>query len=187
MTTLSEQINKDYWDGISKFKQQNYEWLLQQKRYATHSVTLTFDPKKIRSVLRRAELDIPLNAQSLVEEYKKEMRYFSCLLRRSLFGKTAERFHNRLLLIPVLEGLETGKMPHYHCTIGVDAKRLNVADTKIKECWERTRFCGYHNEVKPFRDEGWLGYNNKKTMSINQQAIDWDNVLVPSSSQSTLG
>lgn len=187
MTTLSEQINKDYQDGVAKFKRKNYEWLLTQKPYATHSVTLTFHPTKIRSVLRRAGLDMTLNDKSLVKQYKKEMRYFSCLLRRSLFGKSAERRHSSFLFVPVLEGLETNKMPHFHCTVGVDAKRFNVVEEKIFECWKRTRFSGYHNEVKPFRDEGWLDYINKKTMSINQQAIDWDNVLVPSSSQSTLG
>ena len=109
------------------------------------------------------------------------------LLSRSLFGKSAERFGERLLLIPCLEGIEEGRIPHYHCTIGVDESRLDVTTAKIRQSWAQTRFCGHHNEVTLYRDEGWLGYNTKRCMFPKKEVIDWENVIVPTSSQSILG
>jgi hypothetical protein len=187
MTTLSDQINSEFWANVDKFKEQHYQWMLTQKDLATHAVTLTFDPTKIQSYLNRYEMEMKLNHPYLIKKYKKEMNYFGCLLSKSLFGKSAERYGERLLLIPCLEGIENGKMPHYHCTIGVDAKRIEVATNKILESWMQTRFCGHHNEVKLYRDEGWLGYNMKRCMFPKKEVIDWENVLVPSSSQSILG
>lgn len=35
--------------------------------------------------------------------------------------------------------------------------------------------------------ESWLGYNTKRCMFPKKEVIDWENVLVPTSSQSILG
>jgi hypothetical protein len=187
MTTLSDQINSDFWANVDKFKEQHYQWMLTHKDLATHAVTLTFDPTKIQLFLDKNKMEMKLNHPYLIQKYKLEMKHFGHVLRRSLFGKSAERFGERLLLIPCLEGMEEGKNPHYHCTIGVDASRMEVATSKILESWTQTRFCGHHNEVKLYRDEGWLGYNTKRCMFPKKEVIDWENVLVPSSSQSILG
>ena len=187
MTTLSDQINSDFWTNVSKYKEQHYQWMLTHKDLATHAVTLTFDPTKIQSFLDKNKMEMKLNNPYLLKMYKKEMKYFGRLLSRSLFGKSAERFGERLLLIPCLEGIEEGRIPHYHCTIGVAQSRVEVATAKIAECWLQTRFCGYHNEVKSYRDEGWLGYNTKRCMFLKKEVIDRENVLVPTSSQSILG
>jgi len=187
MTTLSDQINSKFWADVFKFKDQHYQWMLTHKDLATHAVTLTFDPTKIQAYLNRYEIDMKLNNPYLIKKYKLEMQYFGRLLSRSLFGKSAERFGERLLLIPCMEGIEEGKIPHYHCTIGVDENRMDVAEAKILQCWVQTRFCGHHNEVKLYRDEGWLGYNTKRCMFPKKEVIDWESIVLPTSSQSILG
>ena len=187
MTTLSEQLENNFWTNVAKYKEQHYQWMLKNKHLATHAVTLTFDPKKINSFLRRNKMDMPLNHSYLIKKYKSEMKYFGRLLSKNLYGKSAQRYGERLLLVPCLEGIEDGKMPHYHITIGVDEQRLEVANKLISECWLQTRFCGYHNTIKPYIDEGWLGYNIKRCMFLQKEVIDWENVLVPTSSKSTLG
>jgi hypothetical protein len=187
MTTLSDQINYSYWSNVEKYKEQNYAWMLNHKDLATHAVTLTHDPSKIQSYLNKYNMKMDFNHPYLIKKYKNEMRYFGQLLGKCLFGKSAQRYGEKLLLIPVLEGIENNAFPHYHCTIGIDAKRLDVANDKIFSCWQQTRFSGYHNEVKPYRDEGWLSYNTKRCMFPGKEVIDWENVLLPASSQSIPG
>ena len=53
MTTLSDQINSDFWTNVAKYKEQHYQWMLTHKDLATHAVTLTFDPTKIQSFLEK--------------------------------------------------------------------------------------------------------------------------------------
>jgi hypothetical protein len=180
-----DEVNQANKHRIQRFRQQNYEWLLTHKDKLTHAVTLTFDPAKIRTFLRQHKLDLALNNDYLVQCYQQEMRYFSQRLSKSLFGNSAQRHGSKLLLIPVLEGLEHNAMPHYHCAIGVDASRQSVVTDKIIGNWQQTRFSGYHHDVKPYRDEGWLAYITKKCFTPNIDVIDWMNVSVPASSQST--
>lgn len=187
MATLKENINQAFHSKRYAYRQQNYQWLLAYRGTATHAVTLTFDPKKIFSFIKRNQMNFALNDDYLIECYQSEMRYFSTLLKRSLYGKSIERYGERLLLIPVLEGLESGNVPHYHCTIGVDSGRINAATDQIITCWTQTRFCGYHHDVKPFRDEGWFDYITKRCTTPEVDVIDWMNICVPTSPQLTLG
>lgn len=84
MTTLSDQINSDFWTNVAKYKEQHYQWMLTHKDLATHAVTLTFDPTKIQSFLEKNKMEMKLNNPYLLKMYKKEMKYFGRLLSRSL-------------------------------------------------------------------------------------------------------
>ena len=168
-----------------KYRNQNYEWMLNYKNIATHAVTLTFDPSKVYSFMRQHEIDLALNSEYMIRQYQDEMRYFANILNKSLFGNASKRHQERMSLIPVFEDLCKNKVPHYHCVIGVDQSRVDAVPEKVEKSWQRTRFCGHYNDVRPFRDEGWISYITKQCFTPDIEVIDWQNIRVPASSQST--
>ena len=170
MTTLTDQLNQQYISKLNKFRDQNEAWAMKHEHLITHALTLTFD----------INISKTLNHPDVIELLHLSMRYFKWNLDKSLNGNR----RGNLLLIPILEGLNDGQKPHYHCHLGVREDRFEVVEPKAKTIWADTPFGGHQAVVKPYRDHGWVGYSTKNTLFTNRESIDWMNVLLPTCSPS---
>ena len=99
---------------------------------------------------------------------------------RALYGNTSKRHGERLLFVPVLEGLGIGQFPHYHAAIGVEGERSKQLHETVRITWSKLPFAGTQIKLVPYRDTGWLGYMTKQVMKLNEHVIDWASVSVPS-------
>jgi hypothetical protein len=83
--------------------------------------------------------------------------------------------------VPVIEGLNNGQVPHFHCSVGIPENRFDVFEQKVLDAWQRVPFSGFAVKVVPYRDEGWLTYSTKGSKYANRESIDWLNVRIPRS------
>jgi hypothetical protein len=180
MTTLTDQLNQQYISKLNKFRDQNEAWAMKHEHLITHALTLTFDINHLWRVLHKGNISKTLNHPDVIELLHLSMRYFKWNLDKSLNGNR----RGNLLLIPILEGLNDGQKPHYHCHLGVREDRFEVVEPKVKTIWADTPFGGHQAVVKPYRDHGWVGYSTKNTLFTNRESIDWMNVLLPTCSPS---
>ena len=179
MSTLSEQLHSTNERRIEKFNDANYDWLIQFESKFTHAITLTFNPQRIRYICNRMSNSRMLTKIELLGLKKKSFRYFANRLNKSLFGNATSRHGNRLLMVPVIEGLFDGGKVHYHCAIGIPEDRFQAIEMKVRDAWRHAPLSGNQVDVQPYRNRGWLGYMNKQARYINRECIDWDNVLIP--------
>ena len=179
MNTLSEQLHSNNQRRLERFNDAHYEWLMRFESQFTHAVTLTFNPQRIRHISNKLSNSQILSRNELLELQKKSVHYFANRLNRSLFGNSTARHGNRLLLVPVIEGLFDGAKVHYHCAIGIPQDRFQAIEAKVRDAWRHAPLSGSQVDVQPYRSRGWLGYMNKQAKYINRECVDWDNVLIP--------
>lgn len=161
------------------------QWLYEKHDIATHALTLTFDPKKIWAYYSVGDRPSTLQDASVVTRYQRSMRAFRHKLDAKLYGNKSRRFGEQLLLIPVLEGMQFGSVPHYHCVLGVTPDRFAVVDDVVRDCWSKVAFCGHQVNVERYRDRGFLDYISKEALFLDRPNVDWMNVLVPMRSTSS--
>lgn len=180
MSTLLEQLNLDDSNRIRKFNDAHFEWLMVYEDQFTHAITLTFNPKRINYMLNKNRDDKFITKNELLDLQKKSFNCFANRLNKSLFGNASIRYGNKLLLIPILEGLMGDCRVHYHCVLGVPADRFNVIEEKVKNAWFHAPLTGSEVMVKAYRNSGWLAYSTKQAKFMNRECIDWGNVRFPS-------
>ena len=180
-TTLQDQIADAAQERQQAHRQDHFEWMLAHEHLITHAVTLTFDPKKIDAYTAAFSRSLTRNHADMVERYKDSVGRFAHLLDRSLFGNMSQRKGSPLLFVPVIEGLNNGQVPHFHCSVGIPDNRFDVFEEKVMGAWQRVPFSGFAVKVVPYRDEGWLTYSTKGSKYANRESIDWLNVRIPRS------
>jgi len=148
----------------------------------THAITLTFNSRLIANFINKNAPFKVIAKMDLLELQKRSFRCFANRLNKSLFGNTTARHGNKLLLVPILEGLHGDNKVHYHCALGVPPDRFESIEMKIKGAWKHAPFSGNQVDVQPYRNSGWLGYINKQAKYINRECIDWNNVHIPCAS-----
>lgn len=183
-TTLQDTLANNERERRQAFKATHFEWLLQHEGQVTHAVTLTFDPKKISAFTSEFSRSVSINHKEMIERYQDSLRHFINKLDKALYGNSSKRHGNRMLFVPVIEGLNNGEVPHYHCSVGISKDRADVFEDKVKICWAQVPFAGFQIKVEPYRDAGWLSYSTKGCKFINRPSIDWLNVRIPSSPNS---
>jgi hypothetical protein len=183
-TTLQDTLANAELERRTVFKAAHFDWLLQYEGQVTHAVTLTLDPKKISAFTSQFSRSVSINDREMIERYQDSLRQFIDKLDKALFGNSSKRHGNRLLFVPVIEGLSNGEVPHFHCSVGIPADRAEVFEEQVKACWSRVPFSGFQIMVEPYRDAGWLSYSTKGSKFINRPSIDWLNVRIPSSPNS---
>jgi hypothetical protein len=181
MTTLSDQLQNEFTSRINKFRDEHEAWAMTHEHHITHAVTLTFDIHRLWRALHKSEISKSLHHPEVLELLHGSMRYFKWKLDKSLYGNR----RGRLFFVPILEGLNNGHKPHYHCLLGVSADRFDVVETQVKANWSDAPFGGQQVVVKPYWDHGWVGYTTKNALFANRENIDWMNVLLPTCSPLT--
>lgn len=179
MSTLSDKLNLANEQQIQKFNDSHFEWLMTYDSQFTHAITLTFNSAMIKNFINKASPFKFIAKADLLELQKKSFRCFANRLNKSLFGNLTIRHGNRLLLVPILEGLNGDSKVHYHCALGVSQDRFEAIEMKVRDAWKHAPFSGNQVDVQPYRNSGWLGYISKQAKFINRECIDWDNVRIP--------
>jgi hypothetical protein len=101
------------------------DWMLGYRSWMTHAVTLTMKQYRI------IETDKGQTVQGLTaDEARKNFRHFMSRLNRSMYGNGPKRHY----VIPVLEGMATGKNLHYHCVMGCTAMTGSTTSRR-KSAW----------------------------------------------------
>lgn len=155
------------------------DWLSQFDGDLTHFVALTFDAKKIDSLINSNPRYSSRRDDELVDMYSRSMRHFLKRLQRKLYGNMACDGRSPLLVVPVLEGLREIEVPHYHCYFGVSAERHAVLECVVRDCWSKVQFAGQQIHVQGYRDRGCLNYGAKQATSLHRRNVDWLNVVKP--------
>lgn len=183
MSTLSDQLNLANEQRLQKFNNTHYEWLMTYDSQFTHALTLTFNFALIKNFINKASSFKVVAKTDLLELQKKSFRCFANRLNKSLFGNITARHGNKLLLVPILEGLYGDSKVHYHCALGVPQDRFEAIEMKVRNAWKHAPLSGHQVDIQPYRNCGWLGYSNKQAKYINRECIDWDNVRIPCTNQ----
>jgi len=155
------------------------QWLAMHHGALTHAATFTFNERRVWRFIEASAQFVTPHDEGMIALLRKTMRLFQRRLERSLYGNAAKRYGQRLLFIPMLEGLRCGEFPHYHAALGVDEARAASLLSNIKRAWTSLPFAGHHIELAPYRDQGWLSYSTKAAYRVNQHSIDWESVSVP--------
>lgn len=183
-TTLQDQISEAAKQRQQVYRDDHFQWMLAHEHLITHAVTLTFDPKKIDAYTAAFSRSLTRNHPEMIERYQDSVKLFANILDRSLYGNMGQRIGSPLLFVPVIEGLNNGQIPHFHCSVGITESRFDVFEQKVLIAWQRVPFSGHAVKVEPYRDAGWLSYSTKGNKFINRPSIDWLNVRIPSSPNS---
>jgi hypothetical protein len=155
-------------------------WLRKYEALATHAITLTYNHAKVYGFLEAFSDGSTPTSDHMVERYKKGMSRFINVLDRKLFGHSSKRHGNRMLFIPVLEGLIPPKFPHWHCTIGIPEDRYERLESIVQVEWENINFGGRVTKVERiYSSIGWLDYTNKCNLSPQRQGVYWECVREP--------
>ncbi|WP_246326945.1 hypothetical protein [Burkholderia guangdongensis] len=150
--------------------------MIQYAPYLTHAVTLTMKP------YREIMTNKGLTTQRLTEiEAKENFRQFIRRLNAAVYGNAAKRFGTSVYVIPVIEGIVTDKLLHYHCMMGnfrggVDEALIASA---IRAAWLQTDFGNFEVDIKPLTSDGWIDYILKEVGIGDADNVDYGNVHVP--------
>ncbi len=178
MNSLIEQLNNKHESDVTKFRNQNYEWLLRFEPHYTHFVTLTFHPSKINALRNELTHKGSKDRLTLLELQKKSFRCFLNRLRKNLYGCSWSQHEQKILCIPILEGLfQSGKV-HYHCLFGIELDRHSNFKNALEDAWSKAPLSGTQIDVQNYNNIGVVSYVTKQTKYLNRESIDWDNVLV---------
>lgn len=183
MCTLSDKLNLANDQRIKKFNDTHFKWLMTHDSQFTHAITLTFNSAMIKNFINKASPFKVIAKADLLGLQKKSFRCFANRLNKSLFGNSTARHGNRLLLVPILEGVSGDRKVHYHCALGVPHDRFEAIEMKVRDAWKHAPFSGNQVDIKPYRNSGWLSYISKQAKYVNRECIDWDNVRIPCTSQ----
>lgn len=155
-------------------KSLHFEWMKSHECLYTHALTLTFNPERINAYTSQFSTSVSMSSPRMILEYKESMRRFIRYMNNEVYGRSGVK-HQRLVMVPVIEGLFGGKVPHYHCCLGVDKDKFEGIEASVKSAWSKVPFAGYEIKVEPYRDSGWLTYINKFSSNPSQLTVDWDN------------
>lgn len=180
MNTLIEQLNEESQNRIEKFRNQHEEWMMKFEPFYTHFVTLTFHPQKTNALMKK------IDHESICKLQKKSFRCFLNRLRKNLYGCSWSKHEQKILCIPVLEGLHKDGRIHYHCLFGIEQSRHETFAKCVKDAWSKSPLSGQQIDVTDYRNSGVIGYMTKQTKYINRESIDWDNVLISSHTNSLI-
>ncbi|RQZ27158.1 hypothetical protein DIE16_32035 [Burkholderia sp. Bp9090] len=146
--------------------------MLGHRSCLTHAVTLTM--KQYRTI----DTERGQTFQKLtVEDARANFRHFMNRLNRSMYGNGPKR----LYVIPVLEGIETGKHLHYHCAFGNfrEEKSHDEIVEAIRDAWQKTSFGNEQIDVQMMYGDDWLTYITKEVGMGNADNVDYGNAHVP--------
>lgn len=152
------------------------DWMLGYRSCMTHAVTLTMKQYRI------IETDKGQTVQMLTaEEARKNFRHFMSRLNRSMYGNGPKCHY----VIPVLEGMATGKNLHYHCVMGNfrEEKSHEEIVEAIRNAWQKTSFGNEQIDLQIMYGDDWLNYITKEVGLGNADSVDYGNVYVPDSRQ----
>lgn len=180
MNSLIEQLNEQRDARLERFRNQHDEWMMKFKPFYTHFVTLTFHPQKVNALKNELTNQKHLSRDSLLTLQKKSFRCFLNRLRKNLYGCSWSKHEQKILCIPVLEGLFNDGKVHYHCLFGIEQSRHEQFATCVKDAWSKSPLSGQQIDVTTYRNSGAIGYMTKQTKYINRESVDWDNVLISS-------
>lgn len=177
--TLQDQLSKAAKKRQQAYRDDHFQWLLAHEHLITHAVTLTFDPKKIDAYTAAFSRSLTRNHPEMIKRYQHSIKLFANILDRSLYGNMGQRMGSPLVFVPVIEGLNNGQNPHFHCSVGITENRFDVLEEKVLNAWRKVPFSGHAVKVVPYRDKGWLDYSNKGSKFPNRESIDWMNIHIP--------
>lgn len=162
-----------------KIRQAHIDWMQQYANEFTHAATLTLKPYRVVPTAR-GEMRETITQTAASQDFG----FFIRRLNASLFGHAAKRFGKSIAILPTLEGLQHGKLLHYHCALGQFPTQLceKAIEAKIREAWQKTRFGNEQVDVRRMATAGWLSYMGKEIRSYNADALDVANVRLPSAS-----
>jgi hypothetical protein len=171
-------------ESIAKAKKQEvrtaiYHWLVQFDESLTHAVTFTINPNIFWKIDRFGKNENLLTDAQKVLICKKNFEFFIKRLNRAMYGNACYRYGKELLIIPIIEGQYQDGRLHFHCGIGIPNDRKYGADQKILKAWRGTPLAGFINDVKPYKNKGWLSYISKQAVYLDRESIAWDQVRVP--------
>lgn len=113
------------------------------------------------------------------DKASQNLRHFHRIISRKVLGKPADRFGQRLPMIPVLEG-GNGSRLHYHLLIDCPRQdRQSDFPDLVRDVWSRTQWG--HREIDiQAADDGFKFYISKLRDKPNYaDAIDWTNYYNP--------
>jgi len=162
-----------------KLRQAHIDWMEQYAGALTHAATLTLKPYRV-VLTARGEIRDPITPLAASQDFG----FFIQRLNASLFGHAAKRYGKSIAILPTLEGLQRGKLLHYHCAFGQFPTQHSdkAIEAKIREAWQKTRFGNEQVDVRRMATAGWLSYMGKEIRSNNADALDIANVRLPSAS-----
>jgi hypothetical protein len=140
-----------------------------------HAVTLT-----IKQGIPVANGYMPTMAFIDNAKASQNLGHFHSILSRKILGKPADRFHQRLNMIPVIEG-GNGKRFHYHVMLDCPRHDLDPAFPDIIcNAWSKTQWGHRQIDIQPGANEGWIDYISKLRDKANwSDSIDWSNYHNP--------
>ncbi|WP_430227054.1 hypothetical protein [Paraburkholderia tropica] len=150
--------------------------MAQYAPHFSHAVTLTMKPR------REIMTDKGPTIQHLtVIEAKENFRQFVRRLNTIIYKNAAARFGASVYVIPVIEGIATDKLLHYHCMIGNFRDGVNEASIAraIRTAWQQTAFGNTQIDIQPLTSDGWIDYITKELGKGEADNVDFDNVHVP--------
>ena len=177
MHTLDEQSQHIKQKQRDRFRRDMYNYLAQYSELMTHAVTLTFNGSKLEALKRKADW---MQGEAYERLLQRSFKHFATRLNRHVYGNATQRHGKTLLILPVIEGLQQGECPHYHCAIGAP-DRVGHAEFAhmVKDSWSKVAFAGHQIDVQPYRDKGWCSYISEDAVFLNRLSVDWDNVQLP--------
>lgn len=142
----------------------------------THAVTLTYDNKKLHRYLKVC--DPSTHTQTKHWLVQKNYREFLKHLNSYCLNTAFKKHGMQVPVYGLLDGLESGKTPHYHCAM---QKPKHMSDRRfakiINKCWKQVSFTGYQIDVRKITTaDGWAGYLGDKITSATKLTVDWDNI-----------
>jgi hypothetical protein len=180
MNSLIEQLNENQESRIEKFRSQHHQWLMRFEPHYTHFVTLTFNPNKIYSLMNELTTNGVNERYSLIDLQKKSFRCFLNRLRKNLYGCSWRKHEQRILCVPILEGLHKNGKVHYHCLFGIELDRHSNFKKAVETAWSKAPLSGHQIDVQNYNNIGAISYITKQTKYLNRESIDWENVIVAS-------
>jgi hypothetical protein len=129
----------------SEYRQQKIRWFSRLADW-THAVTLT--------------MHRPMNGHGTSnQEVERRCRLFLNRINRRIYKHGAKRKGFRIASVAFLGNGSYGDHPHVHWALQKPPDMTNEAfDRLLREMASTTKGLGKEFDVKPYRDEGWLGY-----------------------------
>lgn len=120
------------------------------------------------------------------EKLDKTLRYFSVLLKASIYGNHSKHKNKRHWATPLLiltreGGGNSGQRLHLHGAIGnVPANKVAHLPDIVASAWAQCDFSNKQVCVKPINDAaGWLNYITKQVRLKNEDLLDLKTLNIP--------
>lgn len=125
--------------------QETVQWLASQANW-THAVTLT---------MHRSKNGYEISKQ----EVEKRCFEFLSRINRRIYKHGTKRKGFKIASVAFLGGGSYGDHPHVHWALQKPPDMTNEGFERfLKKMIRTTKGLGQQFDIKPYRDEGWLGY-----------------------------